>query len=74
MIADLSRPEPYLFAFFDRGETFAVRILAFSHEAARAAFDAMSAAEKRARVVARLSKRERDVLGDWFRSLRERFT
>lgn len=52
--------EAYLFTFFDRGETFAVRVVATSREAAEAAFAAMSPAEKRAAVVSRLEKRERD--------------
>jgi hypothetical protein len=74
---DLEKPESFLFAFADRGEVYAVRVTAMSHGAARAAFAAMTSAEKRARVVAPISaRRERDyvaALGAWLRSRLGRF-
>lgn len=62
--------EAYLFTFFDRGETFAVRVVATSREAAEADFAAMSAAEKRAAVVSRLETRERDWVDEAVRGVR----
>ena len=60
----LGKLESYLFSFRDRDGLFAVRVPALTHEAALDAFAAMSLAEKRASVVARLDGRERDHVGE----------
>ena len=76
MPIDLEKPEAFLFAFQHQGETFAVRINASSADVARAIFARLSHAEKRARVVARIQKRERDAVADlavWFKAAIRRF-
>jgi predicted RecB family endonuclease len=68
---DLEKPEAFLFAFKDRGETYAVRINAGSADVARSIYARLSPADKRARVVARMQRRERDhiaELGVWLKA------
>lgn len=66
MPTDLERPEAYLFAFADGSVSYAVRVLGRGREAARARFDAMTLAEKRAAVVARIGGGDRDHVADLF--------
>lgn len=73
---DLEKPEAFLFAFQHQGETFAVRVNASSADVARAIYARLSHAEKRARVVARMQKRERDALAElavWCKAALRRF-
>lgn len=65
MPTDLEKPEPFFFAFSHQGESFAIRVDAASYGAAKHLFSVMSPAEKRARVVGRLRRRERDHVAEF---------
>ncbi len=72
MPTDLEKPEAHLFAFVYHGESFAVRIMARSRDAAVKEFAALSVAEKRARSIGRLDSRDRDHVAEvtgWFSAL-----
>lgn len=76
MPTDLEKPETFLFAFADGSASYAVRVTGRGREAAKARFDAMSTAERRAAAVARIGGEDRDhvaELVDWFRGQFRRF-
>lgn len=64
MPIDLDAPESFLFVYFDNGHRYAVSVPGRTEAEARHRFSTMSKAERRSRIVARLSRPDTDLVAD----------